>query len=129
MIEQFTDKELKTIINELRVAGYDVRFSSKQLVMKEEAKKVFGGDPFVCHDIGGSIFKIADFVTENFDRKDRGKYARKYVPSEVEDTYREIVGKILTVIKPYYGVTGFKDQNDPVKPVNPPTGGSSMQDD
>lgn len=129
MIEKFTEKEINTIINELRVAGYDVKFSSKQLVMKEEAEKVFGGDPFVCHDIGGSIFKIADFITGNYDRKSGRNFARRHVPANIEEEYRQIINQILEVVKPYYGMVGFRDHNDPVRMVNPPTGGSSMQDD
>lgn len=118
MIEKYTEEELKIIIKELRAVGYDVKQTTKQMVMKEEAGKIFGGDPFVCADIGGSIFKIADFMLDNYDRKPDRKTARKKVQGDIEEEYRRIVSEILGVIRKYYGMNGFRDRNDPVRRVN-----------
>ena len=111
MIEKYTDEELQTIIKELRAVGYEVNKTSKQLLMKEEAVKIFGGSPFITHEIGGSIFRIADFVTNNYEMKNKNKTARKYIPGNIDKEYRSIVSRILEVIKPYYGVLGFLDKD------------------
>ena len=112
MIEKYTDEELQTIIKELRAVGYEVKQTSKQLLMKEEAVKIFGGDPFVTHEIGGSIFRIADFITGNYDMKNKNKSARKHIPGNIEEKYRTIVSGMLKVIQPYYGMLGFVDKNN-----------------
>ena len=109
MIEQFTYEQIKTIIKELKASGYEV--TSKQMIMKEEAVKVFGGNPFVSQNISGSIFKIADFITENFEKKEHNKVARRYIPGEIEETYRTIISGILKVLKPYYGMLGLRDMD------------------
>ena len=111
MIEKYTEEELQTIIKELRAVGYDVKKTSKQMVMKEEAIKIFGGDPYVSHEIGGSIFKMADFVTNNYDCKNKNKTARKHIPGNIEEKYRAIVAGMLEVLKPYYGRPGFVDKS------------------
>lgn len=111
MIEKYTDEELKIIINELRAVGYEVKQTTKQMLMKEEAVKILGGDPFVCHEIGGSIFKIADFITDNYDRTTSKRTARKHITGNIEERYRSIVAGVLEVIKPYYGMLGFVDKD------------------
>jgi len=111
MIEKYTDEELKTIIKELRAVGYEVKQTSKQLLMKEEAVKIFGGDPFITHEIGGSIFRIADFITNNYELKNKNKTARKHIPGNIEERYRSVVAGVLEVIKPYYGILGFLDKD------------------
>ena len=79
--------------------------------MKEVAGEIFGGEPFVCADIGGSIFKISDYILNNYEKRNGKKYTRKNVPKNIEDEYKKIMSGLLTVIKPYYGMLGFRDQN------------------
>lgn len=123
MIETFTKEELKSIIEELKMIGYEVKRTTKQRVMQEEAVKAYGGEPFVCQDVGGSIFRIADFMTNNYERKNGRKCSRKYIPEEVDETYRSIISGILEVIRPYYGMwPGFVDIDSKAKYDNTITG-------
>lgn len=107
MIEKFTEAELRQIIFELKNNGYDIEERQKAALMHEECEKVFGFDAFVCGEVGGAIFQIADFMTDNYEKMLHQKRRKKIVASDISEEYRRIVSGILEVIKPHLGKTGF----------------------
>ena len=119
MIEKFTEEELKEIIEDLKMVGYEVRKTTKQRIMKEESVKAFGGNPFICQEVAGSIFRIADVMTNNYERKNGRRCVRKHIPEEIDKTYRTILSGIMEVIRPYYGMwLGFRDCDSRAKNEN-----------
>lgn len=109
MIEKFTPEEIQILIKELK--EYDVKNCTKTRLMKEEAVKVFGGDPFICGELGKCFYGIADFMTENYKQKGNRKYCRRDVPEEIEAEYRTIINGLLRIARPSYGSLGFRDMD------------------
>ena len=69
MIEKFTEEELRAIIKDLRAVGYDVKQTTKQMLMKEEAGKIFEGNKtggkHGCYSVSGnncSPYKKQSFI-------------------------------------------------------------------
>lgn len=108
MIEKFSKEELEQIIKELQETGLTVKDNPKNRVITEEAVKVLGGRPFITSDIRKAINILADFVTDNYERKDckNGKYQKRAlttISKEKEDDYRKVARGIFETLKPYYG--------------------------
>lgn len=119
MIERFSKEELEQIIQELNEIGMKVKVNYKGRVLSEEAGNVFGGSPYISTDIRKSILRIADLMTNNFEYPKPGEpvkttrtYARSTVPDEIAKEYRKIISGIFEVMKPHYGMLGFRDKND-----------------
>ena len=109
MIEKFSKEELEQIIKEIGELGIQVKVNHKGNVINEEGEAVFGSRPYIGCNFRKPILKIADSLTNNFEKKNSKTYARKDVPEEINEKYREIVRGILNVMKPYYGsVMGFR---------------------
>ena len=116
MIENFTDEELKILIKEIAEYKKDVGQRAKGYVLRDEAIKVLGGNPYIFDYLTSAILTIADYITDNYEYK-RNKngmkirYKRKIVPEETREEYGEIIRGILNAIKYKYGMEGFRDKN------------------
>lgn len=111
MIEKFSDQELKQLIAELKEVGFEVKDNAKSYVVRQVAKEVFGGTPFICDEIRKGIFLITDFCTDNYERDKAGRNCScKIVPESKSEEYREIIRGIFEAIKPHYGMIGFRDK-------------------
>lgn len=117
MIENFTEEEIKQLIEELKPFRGKYEENSKTLILRQVANEVFGKPTYVCDAISRSMFAIADDVTDNYERipPKSGKgipktYKRRNVPKESEDEYRRVLKGILEVLKPHYGKLGLRER-------------------
>ena len=113
MIEQFTDEELKIIIKELNIRKSDAVQGSRNSIILKAAQELDMGDMFMCTDLRDGFYKLVDFLTENKTRTTTcsGKprdVRNNIVPTEKREEYKELVKQLLTVMKPYYGMLGFR---------------------
>ena len=104
MIENMTEKEIHSLVEELKASGYIGKNGDKKLaIIKDEAKKL-GMVNFGYNELHKPLYEIADIVTNNFTEKGetRRKCRNGIVAKDIEPKYREIVSGVLKVVKPYY---------------------------
>lgn len=113
MIEKFTEDELRQIVKEIKEQKVLVN-SDKAYVLRGLSEKVYGKRIFIGDDISSGIFGIADFLTDNYERRPRmntkvlSRFRRKSLPKGREEEYKKICEGILKVIEPYAGMVGFR---------------------
>ena len=115
-LDELSKDEINELIVELRASGYDVRENRKGVILKQEAEKLGMIDCYICQELRKSIFDIADWVTNNTEKKaaKNGGISRTYkkatVDASIEKEYREICNGVLKIIQPYYGRLGFRSK-------------------
>ena len=114
MIEKLSQEELKQLISELTENGLLKMTGSKANILMEEAEKLGYKGLFVQSDMSANLYNIADQVTDNFVTKitSSGKTRTcktNTVPKEKEQKYREVISALLLALKPYTGISGFKE--------------------
>ena len=118
MIEKYSEEEIRQLIRELRDYGFEVKKNTKVSVLGEEASGVLGGHPFIHGKLAGAIYTIADFATNNYEKRPSRNggiprtFACKNVSDDRDQEYRRVIRGILETIKPHYGVVGFRDHRD-----------------
>lgn len=116
MLENLSKDELNNLIAELKASGYDVRENQKGAILEQEAEKLGLVDCYICQELRKSIFNIADWATNNKEKKEAKNgnisrtYKRKTVDASIEKEYRRICNEILKTIQPYYGKVGFRSR-------------------
>lgn len=114
MIEKFSKEELDQILKEVNELALAEKPNHKRRIVLEESSDVLGSRPFICSGLKSPIYAIADFITNNYERREvKGSnitrsYVQVLVPKEKENDYRKIVRGIIEVLKPYYGMEGFR---------------------
>ena len=107
MAQNMNNQEIDQLIKKLEEAGYIVKGNDKATLFRSEAEKAFDCRVFVMQDLRSHILAIADFLTDNYEKKQRNVVKRSNVPVPLEDEYRKIVSGILEVMRPYFGKDGF----------------------
>lgn len=116
-LNELSKDEINELIAELKASGYDVRENRKGSILEQEAEKLGMVDCYICQELRKSIFDIADWATNNKEKKEvkSGGVSRTYkkatVDASIEKEYREICNGILKIIQPYYGRLGFRGRN------------------
>ena len=108
MIEGMSQKDIAMLLKELGDAGYVVKGNEKASLIKSEAEKIFACEVFITQNIRNSITELADWATDNFEKKNARDYRRPVVPLVIDEEYRKIVSGILKVLQPYFGKIGFE---------------------
>ena len=112
MIESLTPEAIEMLIEELRIGGYiDVKEKSKAAMLKIAAEEAYGDDVFVCSELSGCLYKIADWLTENYRNKDKRGMKKVTVDVELEEEYKDVLVGFLKVMQPYYGRVGFRSRS------------------
>ena len=115
MIELFTEEEIKTLIRELEEIKSESYQGTKGQIMQKAARELGMGHVFMSSELRYAFFQVCDYLTENKTRTttSAGKprdVRNKVVPVEIRDKYVELVKGMLTAMKPYYGMLGFRDR-------------------
>lgn len=116
MLDKLSKDEINELIAELKASGYDVRENRKGAILKQEAEKLGMVDCYICQELRKSIFDIADWATNNKEKKaaKNGGISRTYkkatVDASIEKEYRGICNDILKIIQPYYGRLEFRER-------------------
>jgi len=116
MLDKLSKDEINELISELKASGYDVRENRKGAILEQEAEKLGLVDCYICQELRKSIFDIADWATNNKEKKEakNGNISRTYkratVDASIEKEYRRICNEILKTIQPYYGRLGFEQR-------------------
>lgn len=117
-LDELSKDEINELIAELKASGYDVRENRKGAILEQEAEKIGMVDCYICQELRKSIFDIADWATNNKEKKEakNGGLSRTYkkatVDASIEKEYREICNGILKIIQPYYGRLGFQQRRN-----------------
>ena len=114
MIENFSQEEIKQLISELTEYGMLKTTSHKAVILREEAEKLGYKRLFVSSDLSVNLYNIADRITENFTKKETNTGKERTcktntVPKEKEQKYREVMSALLSALKPYCGIVGFRE--------------------
>lgn len=112
---ELTQEEMTALVDKLRSMGYEIRITSKQELVFQEAEKLGMGRAYLCADLSEHIYSIADWITDNYTFKvaknGSGKHFRNNgVSPKIENEYRRVVSAMLEALKPYYGKSGFREQ-------------------
>lgn len=114
MIEKFSQEEIKQLISELTETGMLKSTSHKAVILREESENLGYKNLFVQSDLSVNLYNIADYMTENYTKKETstGKVRTcktSTVPKEKEQKYREVISALLLALKPYCGILGFRE--------------------
>lgn len=111
LIDQFTEEQLIQIRRELREIQKLSKVSLNEELFKKvnnlfDAKSYRDNCIFPYRKVTEAIGTIADYTLDNFVYKHQGKakkqigwYRAQYIPSEMEEEYRQMTEEILDVIK------------------------------
>ena len=80
--------------------------------MNLATEEAYGEQAFVCSELSGSMYRIADFLSENYRNKNRKGMKKVSVAIELEEEYKSILVGILKAIQPYYGMLGFRGRHE-----------------
>ena len=112
MIEKLSKEEIEQLIEELSEQGYDIKECDKSKILKQEAKNALNcEDPYICQDISSSIYLIADYLTDNYEKAGKTTRKKKTVSAEIMEDYRSIIRRLLIALAPFFGRIGFRDRN------------------
>lgn len=110
MLERLSKEEIDQLLSELKENGYNVTQMTKGIVSNQEASKIFGCNVFISGELKKAMYTIADYVTNNYEKKGKITRKRQFIPHEIEKEYRQIISGIINAIKPYYGIVGFRER-------------------
>ena len=112
ILDKLSNDEINELIAELKANGYYVRENLKGVILKQEAEKLGMHDMYISQEIKKSIYDIADWATNNKEKKGSKEYKKGIVDASIDKEYREICNGILKILQPYYGRIGFKSRTD-----------------
>ena len=108
IIDMLSKEELDQLLKELKVKGYDVKEQDKSKILKQEAIEIFKCEVYFSDELSHSIYSIADFVTDNYEKNGRSYRKKKTITTDIVDDYRKAIRSILEVLKPYFGMSGYR---------------------
>lgn len=108
ILDKLSKEELDQLLDELRIKGYDVKEQDKSKILKQEAIEIFNCEVYFADELSHSIYAIADFVTDNYEKKGRVYRKKKTITADNIEDYRKAIRSILETLKPYFGMPGFR---------------------